>query len=309
MQKTPLLVLAYNRPDMIRRLVDSLRAVRAPSLMIAVDGPKPGNPADAAKVAAVQDIVASIDWTDDVVTRFRPVNLGLRTAVADAVTWAVMTHGRAMVIEDDAIPGPDFIPYVSTMLERYRDDDSIAHVSGYNLVPPKISGETGSRLTLYPESFAWGTWERAWTHYDPSMQWARNVSIAELASITGDRVSALRWRQQFSDAAAERVSTWAYRWIASMWSRRALTLSPNRNLVKYIGYEDGTHTTLQAPWEELPVFDGDVACLLQGPVARNLASDAWVGRQVFNETPFGLARGVVISAALEARKAMRRRRR
>lgn len=307
MRRTPLLVLAYNRPDKMRRLIDNLRTIRPSTLLLAVDGPKPGNDADAQKVRAVQELVSTIDWTDDVATRFRPVNVGLRASVADAVSWAVSEFGETMVIEDDALPGPDFLAYSLAMLDRYRDDDHVAHISGYNLVPPRmLRSETGSRLTIYPESFAWATWERAWKTYDPTLEWALNVSIPDLQKITGSLSGALRWKQNFGDAAAERISTWAYRWIASMWSRGAVNLSPNQNLVSYIGYDEGTHATLTAPWKELPLYAGPGAALLEGTATIDEGAERWVARKVFGETPYGVTRGVAISAALEARKVWRR---
>jgi len=307
MRKTPLLVLAYNRPDKMRRLIDNLRTIRPSTLVIAVDGPKPGNDSDAQKVRAVQELVSTIDWTDDVATRFRPVNVGLRASVADAVTWAVSEYGETMVIEDDALPGPDFVPYSVAMLDRYRNDDHVAHISGYNLVPPTVlRSEVGSRLTIYPESFAWATWERAWKTYDPTLEWALNVSVGELQTITGSRAGAVRWKQNFGDAAAERISTWAYRWIASMWSHGAVNLSPNQNLVTYIGYDEGTHATLTAPWKELPLYTGPRAALLEGTATVDEPAERWVARTVFGETPYGVARGVAVSAALEARKVWRR---
>jgi len=307
MRKTPLLVLAYNRPDKMRRLIDNLRAIRPDTLVIAVDGAKPGNDADLARVQAVQALVSTIDWTDDIETRFRPVNIGLRASVADAVSWSVSTYGETMVIEDDALPGADFIPYSIAMLDRYREDDHVAHISGYNLVPPSVlRSRGGSRLTIYPESFAWATWERAWTTYDPTLEWALNASVSELQKITGSRSGALRWKQNFGDAAAERISTWAYRWIASMWSHGAVNLSPNQNLVTYIGYDEGTHATLTAPWKELPLYDGPDGGLLEGTATIDEDAERWVARTVFGETPYGVARGVAISAALEARKVWRR---
>jgi len=109
MRKTPLLVLAYNRPDKMRQLISNPRATRPETIVVAVDGSKAGNDADLAKVRAVQELAGSIDWTDDVETRFRPVNIGLRASVAAAVTWAVGKYGQTMVIEDDALEGPEFV--------------------------------------------------------------------------------------------------------------------------------------------------------------------------------------------------------
>lgn len=308
MRTTPLLLLAYNRADKVQRLIDRLRPQAPQHIMVSVDGPKPGSPTDAAKVAAVHDAIRTIDWTDDVEKRLRPVNLGLRVAVADAVTWAVEKHGEVIVVEEDVLPGDHFIPYATGMLERYRTEDSIAHISGYNIVPSRAlsPGGAASRLTIYPESVAWATWAGAWSHFDDSLEWGSNASVADLAKVTGSTISALRWKQNFADAAAGRISTWAYRWIASMWSRGALTLSPNTNLVTYAGYDVGTNSVLKAPWEELPLYVGAQESLMSDAVERDLAADAWINRTVFGGTVAGLARGAAVSAVLEARKLQRR---
>lgn len=308
MRQTPLLILAYNRPDKVRNLINRLRPIAPECVMVAVDGPKLENAADAANVAAVQDALGQIDWTQNVQTRFRPRNLGLQVAVVDAVNWAISEYGQAMVIEEDVLPGPDFLAYARHMLDHYRSDERIAHISGYNVVPPTALSNAGdsSRLTIYPESIAWATWERAWTSYDDDMTWAANCSLKELAEITGSTSSALRWRQNFSDARTGRISTWAYRWIATMWSRRSLTLSPNVNLVTYAGRDEGTHTTMNLPWKELPLFDGPRDAILDVTARRDVAADDWVNRTVFGGTPVGVLRGMAISGALTIRKVLRR---
>ena len=310
MRQTPLLILAYNRPDRVRGLIDRLRPLAPAQVMVVVDGPKPGNAADAAKVAAVQSSVAGIDWATKVETRFRPVNVGLRASVVDAVSWATSEYGQVIVVEEDVLPGPDFLPYAEHMLDHYREDERIAHISGYNVVPPgRLSRATEhSRLTVYPESIAWATWERAWQHYDDDLTWALECSLDDLIAITGSRSAALRWKLNFRDAAAGRISTWAYRWIASMWSRGALTLSPNHNLVTYAGQQGGTHTLMSPPWEELPLYGGSREALLSNAAHVDASADDWVNRTVFSGTPLGVAKGAAISAALAARMVQRQAR-
>ena len=307
MRQTPVLILAYNRADNVRGLIELLRQYRPATVMVVVDGPKPGNTADEERVQAVRDAVSTIDWTESLQTRFRPVNVGLRRSVADAVTWATSEYGQVIVIEDDVRPGPAFIPYLEAMLERYRDDERIMHVSGYNVVPPSelAGGPTDSRLTIYPESAAWATWDRAWAHYDDQLAWASRASSRELTEKTGRFTAGLRWRQNFDDAAAGRISSWAYRWLASMWAVGGLTLSPNVNLIEYVGHEDGTHTLMKPAWKDLPVYTGPVAPLLEPSPELDPTADAWVNRVVFSGTPFGVVRGVAITAALATRKRYR----
>lgn len=308
MRTTPLLILAYNRPDKVRRLIEQLRPQAPQTLMIAVDGPKPGNAADASRVSAVHEAIQAIDWTDDVETRLRPSNLGLRVAVVDAVSWAIDKHGEAMIIEEDVLPGLHFASYAQHMLEHFRDDQRVAHISGYNIVPPEALTPNGrqSRLTIYPESVAWATWARSWETFDDSLEWAMNATTADLARVTGSRLAAIRWKQHFADAASDRISTWAYRWIGSMWSRGSLILSPNHNLVTYAGFDEGTNSRMKAPWTELPLFQGNDGDLLSTEVERDLAADAWLSTNVFGGSATGIAKGVAISAVLELRKARRR---
>ncbi len=308
-RETPVVILGYNRAGKVERLIERLAEIKPRNVIFSVDGPKPHIAGDAEKVDAVRALVERITWTPHVETRFREVNAGLQIAVTDAVTHAVNTFGQVVVLEEDTLPGHDWLPYANEMLERYRDEERIAHISGYNVVPPThlTQGARGSRLSRYPESIAWATWDRAWAQYDPTLEWARNVSVSDLARITGSRMGALRWKQNFADAAAGRISTWAYRWIASMWAHDRFVLSPNANLVTYAGYDEGTHTVMKAPWDELPLFDGARDELTSGEPQFDERCDAWLAKTVFAESAYGVARGVAITAVLEARKRQRAR--
>lgn len=308
MRITPLVLLAYNRPDNAQKLIESLREHKPQHVIFSVDGPKTNKPGDEGSVAEVQKLASLIDWTPHVELKFRTSNIGLRAAVSETVTEVVDTYGEAIIMEDDTKCGKDWLPYAAYMLDRYRDEPKIEHISGYNLAPEsKLSTPVlGSRLSRYPESFAWATWNRAWRHYDDSVRWGLDASIKELAEITGSISGALRWKQNFSDAHSGRISSWAYRWISSMWSRNSYMVSPNQNLVTYTGFESGTHTVMKAPWKELPLFQGSVEQLLTDDIQIDVSADDWIGRQVFAETPYGVGRGVLISAALAARKQYRK---
>lgn len=311
MRPTPVLLLAYNRPDKLHGLIDALRPLAPQLVYVVVDGPKPGSDADAARVQAVRDAVAAIDWTTDVHTRFRPENVGLRRSVVDGVGWATSEHGQVIVMEDDIVPGPNVIPYLEHMLERYRDDPTIAHVSGYNVVPADVlaSPGRGSRLSIYPESYVWATWDRAWRLYDDDLSWAGTRRTRDLRRVTGSRFGALRWRQNFADARAGRISTWAYRWVASMWAHDLRMVSPNVNLVRYSGHDDGTHTVMRVAWQEQPVYDGPIEPLLADAGPLDGPAEAWLNRVIFAGTPYGVARGIAITVVLAVRTAWRARRR
>jgi hypothetical protein len=296
----PVLILGFNRPDRMRGVIDSLRPLSPPLVLVSLDGPRTGHPTDTARVHQCKAETARIDWTPDVRTRFRETNAGLEIAVPAAVSWALEEHDSVIVIEDDVIVGPNFLEFATTCLDAFHDRDDIWHVSGYNVVPvDHLTRPTAAaRLSVFPESFAWATWRRAWQRYDPDLTWASQAPIGELREIVGSTAAAMRWKEIFGDARQRRISTWAYRWIGSIWSERGLCVSPNRNLITYAGYDEGTHTRRRARWNEFAVEP-----LPDTPLADEIGidplADAYLGRQVFRGTPAGVLVGAAESLAME----------
>lgn len=308
MESAPVLLLAYNRPEKLSQLIQRIRVLRPSVLLVSVDGPKISKPGDKDLVLATQKIIQSIDWDVKIETRFREENIGLRLAVQDSVNWAISQYGKVIVIEDDAVPGPQLLDFLNFNLQKFADEQKVMHVSGYNVVPPQnLLSETGSRFSRYPESFAWATWERAWKHYDENLTWGLESSVRDIAKITGSTTSALRWKLNFHDAAAGRIGSWAYRWISSMWSQNGTTVAPNRNLLSYSGFDEGTHTVRSPRWKDLPVenlsfFEND------NHTITDHEADNWTGSSVFRENPWGIVDGVASSMVLEIRRKWRLRR-
>ena len=77
MPEAPVLILAYNRPDQIRGLIDSMRPYAPKSVLVGIDGPR-DNSIDKERVQKVIQEVEAINWTDDIQILERNSNLGLR---------------------------------------------------------------------------------------------------------------------------------------------------------------------------------------------------------------------------------------
>ncbi len=293
----PVLLLGYNRPNQMRGLIQSLAHQKPKVILLAVDGPRNNRPNDAELVRRTQDLTSEINWDAEIRTRFRNSNLGLRRAVVDAVTWANSEYGKVIVLEDDVRAGPQLLDFLKYNLKTHQENIKIAHINGYNLVPKEhlTNPNAASRLSIYPESYAWATWDRAWQKYDDNLTWAKNASLGDIKKICGSTVGALRWKQNFSDAEAQRIDTWAYRWLASMWEQRWLMVSPNRNIAKYEGNSGGTHTFRHVPYSEQPIpilykFEREI-----GEKTIDVMADKWLAKNVFREKLRDLLIGLVFS--------------
>ena len=290
----------------MRGLIQSLAAVKPKLILLSVDGPKINRMKDVELVHQTQELVNEITWKAEVHTRFRESNLGLRKAVVDAVTWANSQFGRAIVLEDDVRAGSQLLEFLEYNLFKYEMNSEVAHINGYNLVPRDHLTNPGesSRLSIYPESYAWATWERAWKKYDDDLTWARNASIKDIRKVCGSTVGAMRWKQNFSDAESERIDTWAYRWLASIWEHNLLVIAPNRNIARYEGWSGGTHTRFKPKWTEPAVEQIVVGKGLLDNQKRDVIADKWQARVVFHESIFGLIMGVLVSVVLRLIKGL-----
>ena len=302
MATPPVLVLGFNRPHLTKRLLTSLAQSRPESIIFSVDGPRDDRPDDHLLVSRTQELVNSINWPCRIETRFRKNNLGLRRAVVDAVSHATSQFGQVIVVEDDIEVGPNFLPYMNQALDKYGPDNTIGHINGYNVVPEgRLARSPGDRRTRYIESFAWATWDRSWREFDDSLSWALDAPTKDLVAVVGSRLGAIRWRRTFKDAQHELIDTWAYRWLATMWSHNWMTVSPSENLVRYNGWLEGTHTRRKPKWTELPVKnhlldfqDSSWSQLAEDDVG----ADSWLGATVFGESIVGVMEGALVSLLL-----------
>ena len=302
--KTPVLLLGYNRPHQMQGLIQSLAPLKPELILLAVDGPRSNRPNDADLVRQTQELASEITWDAKIRTRFRNSNLGLRRAVVDAVTWANDEYGKVIVLEDDVRAGPQLLDFLNYNLMAYQENTKVAHINGYNLVSKEhlTYPDHVSRLSIYPESYAWATWDRAWQKYDDNLTWAKNASVKDIKKICGSTVGALRWKQNFGDAAAERIDTWAYRWLASMWEQNWLIISPNKNISEYLGQNFGTHTFRRMRWKEQKVEIIPIFSTRKEDIRHDVKADKWCANSVFRETIWGYLVGFVVSIVLHITK-------
>jgi hypothetical protein len=296
----PVLVIAYNRPDQVRGLIQSLRIVKPSKVWFAVDGPS-GHPEDETRVRKVLEEIDKLDWKCDVALKYDGVHRGLRRSVEEAVSWAFEKTERLIVLEDDTRPTQAFFKFMDHCLEAFANDQSVGHVSGYNKVPARAltHPENPYRKSRYPESFAWGTWKRAWQLYGSNLSGWGALPVSEIGKFTVSQLAARCWRVNIRDARDEVISTWAYRWTLSLWANKLSCVTPNVNLVSSTGSKFGTHTRTKPTWSEIPTSevvglsaDSHLHC------ENDDAADLWLEKATMRATPLGLIRRYAESAGL-----------
>jgi hypothetical protein len=248
--KSPVLFIVFNRPETTRLVFDAIRAARPPKLYIAADGPRASRPEETQHCEEVRSIATAVDWPCEVHTLFRERNLGCRMGVSSGVSWFFEHEPEGIILEDDVLPLPTFFDFCDEMLDRYRNDDRVAMISGSNLVSNRFQAQESYFFTYYCNIWGWASWRRVWQHYDVNMAaWPAWRDGHGLKKIAGGRFYfETYWRRVFDAAHLGNIDTWDYQWTFTCWRLGALTLLPARNQIRNLGFgTDATHTTADAP--------------------------------------------------------------
>lgn len=236
----PVLFLVFNRPEQTARVFEVIRQVRPTRLYVAADGPRADRPSDLHACAQTRAIATDIDWPCQLRTLMRDSNLGCAQAVSQAITWFFDQEEEGIVIEDDCLPDISFFPYCSALLERFRDDQRVGQVCGFNLLPDS-SVASDYFASHFGWSWGWGAWRRSWCAYDLRMSSWPALKQGALHR----QHPFYRERCRIFDAAYQRLwrETWDYQWHYALASQSQISLVPKVSLVQNIGFTaDATHT-------------------------------------------------------------------
>ena len=243
---TPVLFLVFNRPEPTQRVFEMIRHARPRRLYIAADGPRVEVARDSEKCEQVRNVVSQVDWACDVETLFRDENLGCGKAVSTAIDWFFDRECEGIILEDDCFPVPSFFAYCQELLEHFRDETRVMHISGYNPLPEREQPSASYYFSRYPGVWGWATWRRAWRHYDFSMQKlsafcedTENDYGYNLPNEKAARIKVFKKTQQ------GKIDTWDYQWAFALRLNGGLCIRPVVSMISNIGLGAGaTHTKI-----------------------------------------------------------------
>lgn len=232
----PVLFVIYRRPVVTRRVFAAIAAAEPRRLFIAADGPATIGDRDGCHEARA--VASRIDWECEVSHDFSEENLGLNRRMISAIDWVFRQSESAIVVEDDCLPHPDFFRFCSSMLERYRHDPRVMHVSGECYRTERVGAESYF-FSKYPLAWGWGTWQRAWSRFDARMKTWPEFRMQPAAQALFDSEDEREyWTSTFDllqrEQAAGRIGSWDYAWYYACMAH-GLSIHPAVNLVSNIG--------------------------------------------------------------------------
>ena len=248
MLDTPVTFLIYNRPELTERVFAVIAQARPKTLLVVADGPRPDRADDADKCKRARAIVDRIDWPCDLRMNLAAANLGCRRRVSSGLDWVFRQTEESIILEDDCLPDFSFFRFCEELLEKYRDDDRIAYISGDNLVG-KAGGPADSfYFSRIGGIWGWATWRSEWQRYDRHLNDWPTIREQGLLKELFDEPEAIAFWNRIFDAMHDKTGpdTWDYQWLFTGLKNNSLTIVPSVNLITNIGFGANATHTIQA---------------------------------------------------------------
>ncbi len=301
----PVLVIAFNRPDLLPPLFDKITAAQPSAVYIAVDGPRSGREQEREAVAKVRKLAESHNFGTSKHLLFQDSNLGCRHGVAAAIKWFFGEVPEGIVLEDDIDPVPEFFQFCNELLEAYRDHLTVWSISGTNaLGHAELDGDFFG-TTLF-EMWGWASWANRWVDY--------SADLDEWPAIRAELLQGVSWRRRLQlmqlihqvDATVfDGLDTWDYQRIAQQYHNKGLTLFPRRSLVSNRGAVEGVRAGTPLWYEPSglwrPKFPMRIPAIINcdprlqqqmEEVRYGMARSNWLRRQIKTALPTALVDAV-----------------
>jgi len=244
---SPIVLFVYKRPSHTLQTLNALMQNELADqsvLYIYADGPKVDADKETLhKINETRQIIKGTQWCKEVIIYEKETNSGLADSIINGVTEIVNKYGSVIVLEDDIISSKTFLTYMNEALARYENENRIMQVSGH-MFPISIKASEKAILLPLTTSWGWGTWQRAWTQFDPFAKGygalKENKSLSFKFDLDGSYPYTKMLIQQMEE---NTLSSWAIRWWWTVFEKNGLGLFPDKSLIQNIGFDgSGVHS-------------------------------------------------------------------
>ncbi len=238
------LVLFFNRPEMLAKLFEQIKQARPSKLLFYQDGAR--NEADIERMMQCRAIIDDnqIDWQCIVHRNYQDINRGCDPSNYLSIKWAFSLYDKCIKFEDDDCPSLSFFPFCKEMLDRYENDERIRMISGMNFDEVTKDMPYDYFFTTTFSINGWATWRRVidklddehYSFLDDHFNLEQLQALVKERRYQKDLVDYCRYHQSTGKAYYESLL------YASMLFNSGLSIIPRVNMISNAGATtEGTH--------------------------------------------------------------------
>ena len=229
----PVLFLTFNRLDYVKKTFEQIRIAKPPRFYVASDGPREHVYGEQKNVQEVRDyILNNIDWNCEVKTRFLDKNSGgCANGVSGAVTWFFKNEKDGIILEDDCVPNQSFFKFCEELLDKYKDDKRVWHISGDAPID-NVKIKESYYFAKIEHCWGWASWADRWEHFKLDMS---GYDRENLKYFSERKEVQKYWEDILIGLQEQRIDSWAYPWTFWIVANNGYCINPVKNLISNIG--------------------------------------------------------------------------
>lgn len=259
---TPILLLAFNRPDLVKQSLERLRESSAKNLWISVDGPRNGNTSDAEANLEIKEICRYFAIKNSQM-RFGNVNEGCRDGVISGISWFFQHVDAGIILEDDIEVDDGYLRVMGQLLEDRRDDLSVFSISSHSNVNSKDKSYHPHELVMMPMCRVWGwaTWSDRWQKHVRLLESCSQKKLISFFLSMPWKYRAVNNARMLMLCREKIIDTWDYEWNFTHIFFNGRSVTPCTNYCRNHGFRaDATHTldAMNQPWTTCEVYPSDL---------------------------------------------------
>ena len=236
--ETPVLVIGFNRPDMIVNLLERLYELGVTNLFVSLDGPR--SSAESLICEETLALVKTFQNRFNLSVISRDYNLGCNLGVVSALDWFFEQNVSGIVLEDDCYPEKTMLQVLEKKLELVGDArHSIGMITAHN---PFTTWPTNV-LSRYALIHGWATTSEIWLQVRRDFFKITLPQLVVRKRLSRSLAESIFWWANSNRARLGGVDTWDGIFADRMWRLGYLTYVPEQNLILNFGFnERATHT-------------------------------------------------------------------
>lgn len=244
MKYAPIAIFAYNRLDVLKKTLKSLKKNSIffkSKVLIFIDGPK--NIKDKRDIDKVKEYLFKNIETKNSKFIMNKKNVGLRINITRGLDFVFKTHDKCIILEDDILVSKEFLKVMNYYLNYYKKNKKIASIEGY-MYPVKFCKKVPNAFFLRGTGgWGWATWKRSWKNYTND----RTMLIKKVNQMKKEQKYNYNFNNSYNylKILNTNENSWAINWYSINYLKKKYTLFFKDSLVKNIGFgSNSTHTKL-----------------------------------------------------------------
>ena len=241
----PVLLFTYKRLQTLKNTISHLLLnpeVVDTDLFVFSDGPKSAD--EESTIIEVRKYLKTITGFKSITLNFSDTNKGLANSIISGVSNVLVQTEAVIVLEDDLEVSNDFLFYMNTCLDKYKQATRVFSISGFSL-PFQHNKNLNSDIYFLKRGWSWGwaTWRDRWENIDWELKdyqlFASNKAFQKAFSLGGSDLNKMLEKQM-----SGKLDSWAIRWTYHQFKVSGLTAYPLYTKVVNKGFDQfATHTS------------------------------------------------------------------